>query len=84
MFQIELIIYIKMDLALNNLQRLICHKTQPTKTIPVHMDNINKTQANKTSFKKFKRSLSDSDSEIENQYKTEKFPNFIIIQVENT
>ena len=27
----ELIIYIKMDLALNNLQRLICHKTQQTK-----------------------------------------------------
>ena len=26
----ELIIYIKMDLALNNQQRLICHKTQPT------------------------------------------------------
>ena len=26
--KIELIIYIKMDLALNNLQRLICHKTQ--------------------------------------------------------
>ena len=25
----ELIIYIKMDLALNNLQRLICHKIQP-------------------------------------------------------
>ena len=24
-FEIELIIYIKMDLALNNLQRLICH-----------------------------------------------------------
>ena len=24
-------IYIKMDLALNNLQRLICHKTQQTK-----------------------------------------------------
>ena len=24
----EQIIYIKMDLALNNLQRLICHKTQ--------------------------------------------------------
>ena len=24
-FQIELIIYIKMDLPLNNLQRLICH-----------------------------------------------------------
>ena len=28
---IEQIIYIKMDLALNNLQRLICHKTQQTK-----------------------------------------------------
>ena len=26
----EQIIYIKMDLALNNLQRLICHKTQET------------------------------------------------------
>ena len=26
----ELIILMKMDLALNNLQRLICHKTQPT------------------------------------------------------
>ena len=25
-FEIELIIYIKMDLVLNNLQRLICHK----------------------------------------------------------
>ena len=31
LFEIELIIYIKMDLALNNLQRLICHKTQQTK-----------------------------------------------------
>ena len=27
-FVIELFICIKMDLALNNLQRLICHKTQ--------------------------------------------------------
>ena len=32
-FKIELIIYIKMDLALNNLQRLKCQKTQPTWTI---------------------------------------------------
>ena len=32
-FQIEQIIYIKMDLALNNLQRLICHKTQQTKLL---------------------------------------------------
>ena len=31
MFEIELIICIKMDLALNNLQRLICHKIQPIK-----------------------------------------------------
>ena len=30
MFEIELIICIKMDLASNNLQRLICHKTQTT------------------------------------------------------
>ena len=30
MFEIEQIIYNKMDLALNNLQRLLCHKTQPT------------------------------------------------------
>ena len=30
MFEIELPICIKMDLALNNLQRLICHKTQTT------------------------------------------------------
>ena len=29
MFEIELIIHIKMDLALNNLQKLICLKTQP-------------------------------------------------------
>ena len=27
LFEIELIIYIKMDLALDNLQRLKCHKT---------------------------------------------------------
>ena len=32
MFEIELIICLNMDLALNNLQRLICHKTQPTKS----------------------------------------------------
>ena len=29
-FKIELIIRIKIDLALNNLQRLICHRNQPT------------------------------------------------------
>ncbi len=31
LFERELIICIKMDLALNNLQGLICHKTQTTK-----------------------------------------------------
>ena len=30
-FEIELISCIKMDSALNNLQRLICHKTHTTK-----------------------------------------------------
>ena len=29
--EIELIIWIKMDFALNNLQSLICHETQQTK-----------------------------------------------------
>ena len=40
LFSIEQIIYIKMDLALNNLQRLICHKTKQTK--PNHLSE-NKT-----------------------------------------
>ena len=31
--EIEQLKYIKMDLALNNLQNLICHKTQTTKPI---------------------------------------------------
>ena len=30
-FKLRTYIYIKMDLALNNIQRLICHKTLPTK-----------------------------------------------------
>ena len=33
LFEIELIICIKMDLALNNLQRFICYKTQPNNQI---------------------------------------------------
>ena len=32
LFEIKLIIYIKIDLALNNLQRLICHKAKPNQT----------------------------------------------------
>ena len=35
LFEIELIICIKMDLALDNRQRLICHKIQPTQLIRV-------------------------------------------------
>ena len=31
-FEIELFICIKIDLPFNNLQRLICHKTQTNKT----------------------------------------------------
>ena len=38
-FQYEQIIYIKMDLALNNLQRLICHQNQ---TKPNYTSEINK------------------------------------------
>ena len=36
--KIEQIIYIKIDLALNNLQRLICHKTHQTKPIELFFD----------------------------------------------
>ena len=32
LFEIELFICIKMDLALNNLQELICQKPNPTQT----------------------------------------------------
>ena len=32
-----MVIFIKMDLALNNLQRLICHKTQPTNQPTVYL-----------------------------------------------
>ena len=35
LFEIELIICIKIHFALNNLQRLICHKTQTTRTYPL-------------------------------------------------
>ena len=31
LFEIEVLICVKMDFALNNLQRLICHKTQTNK-----------------------------------------------------
>ena len=34
LFEIQLFIWIKMDLALNNLQCLICHKTKPNQTRP--------------------------------------------------
>ena len=35
LFEIERIICIQMDLALNNLQSLICHKTQVTKQLSI-------------------------------------------------
>ena len=41
-FWIEQIIYIEMDLALNNLQRLICHKTQQTKPNNNNNNNNNR------------------------------------------
>ena len=34
LFEIELFICIKIDLALNNLQLLICHKIKPNQTKP--------------------------------------------------
>ena len=36
----EQIIYIKMYLVLNNLQSLICHKTQPTNHINMFLQNL--------------------------------------------
>ena len=41
LFVIELIIYIKMDLALNNLQKLIFHKSQSTNQITSTTNNNN-------------------------------------------
>ena len=38
----EQIIYIKMDLALNNLQKLICHKTKQTKPNLTFKNEISK------------------------------------------
>ena len=43
LFEIELFICIKMDLALNNIQRLICHKTQtnkPGEEVPVTVPSV--------------------------------------------
>ena len=36
LFEIELIIWIKIDLALNNLQRLICYVTQTTNQLTIN------------------------------------------------
>ncbi len=40
LLEIERIICIRMDLALNNLQKLICHKTQPTHHSTVCKQNL--------------------------------------------
>ena len=50
-FEIELIIYIKMDLALNNLQSLICHKTQPTNQIYPANQNMSKAKVLKHPYR---------------------------------
>ena len=44
----------KMDLALNNLQRLICHKTQQT-NLPIHSEHDARQQSvnNQNSFDQF-------------------------------
>ena len=39
LFEIQLIIYIKMDLALNNQQRLICHKSNQPTNQPTNLKN---------------------------------------------
>ena len=39
LFEIELIIFIKMDLALNILQRLICQKTNQPTNQPTNQTN---------------------------------------------
>ena len=36
----ELIIFIRMDLVWNNLQRLTCHKTKPNQTKLYHMTEV--------------------------------------------
>ena len=41
LFEIRLIICIKIDLALNNLQMLICHKTQTTTQLAGCLNNVN-------------------------------------------
>ena len=46
-FTIEQIIYIKMDLALNNQQRLICHKTKQTKPSVSPANHLKSDVANK-------------------------------------
>ena len=40
LFEIELIICTKMDLAFDNLQRLICHKTQTNKQTNIHLHTV--------------------------------------------
>ena len=47
--RIVLIIYMNMDLALNNLQRLICHKTKPNQTKP-NLTFVETPQHNTTDF----------------------------------
>ena len=57
MFEIELIICIKMDLTLNNLRRLIYHRTQKNKK--KNKKNKNKTKKNHV-ITQFKSSISNN------------------------
>ena len=54
-------IYIKTDLALNNLQRLICHKTQPPQT--------KKTDKHTKKTKKKKQKQKTKKTKIKNKIK---------------
>ena len=51
LFEIELTICIKIDLALNNLQRLICHKTQLTN----HLSSLEESYTGKNIGRKIYR-----------------------------
>ena len=60
MFETELSRCIKMDLALNNLQRLICHKSQRTK--PNQTYNLTKARRRTNGSMTFSRALAPTAS----------------------
>ena len=50
-----MIIYLKMNLALNNLQRLICHKEQPTMILFLLVQKILNISKKKKKIEIFKK-----------------------------